>query len=379
MPATTLGASIGSRHVAILAAALVVLLAIVAWASPAPDRVTDRDIYEAAAARIIVPDCTDLHCFRVLVPWLLGRLPGSSDLRWKAYAVVCNAAAAIGVALLCPLFGLGGRASILAAVLSAFGFGSLYTLHDPFTSDPLMFALGPALLLMLLTDRVAVACAIATVGVLAKEFAAAPLYLVAGYHAIERRFVPALRAVVAGNLAFIVWVAFTLALMLRFNYGWGGTDSANLATGAGIGPWLQRQSARGVAAAMFNEFGALYVLAPVGLWLGPRELRRLALVAAPLAAVFAYVQQPDRALWNFHFLVVPPAALVLSRVPTALAWAIAVLFAIGNLRVGAQLPTSEISRVAIALSLVLALVSVALALRRPTASGPALTPNRALA
>jgi len=361
------------------AAAIAAALAIVAWVSPAPDRVTDRDVYEATAARMIVPDCTDLHCFRVLVPWVLGRLPGSSDLRWKAYAVVCNTAAAIGVAALCPLFGLGRRGSALAAVLSAFGFGSLYTLHDAYTSDPLMFALGPVITLALLTDRVAAATIAGTIGVLAKEFAAAPLYLVAGWHALGRRFVPALRALAGGNLAFIVWVAFTLTLMLKFNYAWGGTDSANIATGAGIGPWLQRQSLRGVAAAMFNEFGALYVLAPVGLWIGSRELRRLALVAVPIAAVFAYVQQPDRALWNFHFLVVPLAALVLERVPAALAWATAGLFAVGNLRVGAQLPIGEISRIAIVLSVALALVGAAMALRRPAADRPALTPTGALA
>ena len=37
---------------------------------------------------------------------------------------------------------------------------------------------------------------------------------------------------------------------------------------------------------MFNEFGALYVLAPVGFLLAPRRLRRLALVSLPIAALF---------------------------------------------------------------------------------------------
>ena len=44
-------------------------------------------------------------------------------------------------------------------------------------------------------------------------------------------------------------------------------------------------------------------------------MRRLAVVSLPIAALFGYVQQPDRALWNFHYLVTPFAALVLERVP----------------------------------------------------------------
>jgi len=117
----------------------------------------------------------------------------------------------------------------------------------------------------------------------------------------------------------------------------------------------------------------LYILAPIGVILASHDVRRLAIVTLPIAAVFAYVQQPDRALWNFHFLVVPIAALVLERVPAALAWTTVALFAIGNLRVGAQLPTAALSRLAIAGSLALAIVAAAIALRRPLERQPALT------
>src|SRR5437764_2044809 len=83
-----------------------IVLGVIAWLSPLPDRVTDRDIYEATAQQRIVPDCTDIHCFRVLVAWTLGPLPGSSLTKWKTYAVVCNAAAAVALFQLCLTFGL---------------------------------------------------------------------------------------------------------------------------------------------------------------------------------------------------------------------------------------------------------------------------------
>jgi hypothetical protein len=336
------------------------VLALIAWASPAPNRVTDRNLYEGAAEQVIVPDCSDLQCFRVLVPWVLGRLPGASTVRWKAYAAAANAAGAAAVFALCLTLGLSRRGAIIASALSAFGFGSLYTLHDPFTSDPLMYAIGPFATNALLTGRLAAAAAVGIVGVMAKEFAAAPLYIFAAYSALQRRWLAALGAFAAGNAAFLTWAVLTIVLMLRFHYtyGWNGNGSADFAHGAALALWLRFQSARGIAFAMFNEFTALYVLAPAGLLLAPPALRRLVAVSLPVAAVFCYIQQPDRALWNFHYLVVPLAALVLERSSTALAWAVVALFAIGNLRVGAQLPLAGVARVAIPASLVLAVAAV---------------------
>jgi hypothetical protein len=362
---------------AALFATLVGALALIAWVSPSPNRVTDRAVYEATAADVIVVDCSDLQCFRILVPWVLGRLPGPSEVRWKAYAVVSNAAAAVGVWVLCATFGSSRRACLFASTISAFGFGSLYTLHDPYTSDPLMYAIGPLITDCLLKERLGIAAFLSVVGVLAKEFAAAPAYALVLYHATARQWQPALRALLVGNAGFLTWAVLTITLMLRFNYGWGwnGVGSANLTGGAALALWAGKQSMRGIAFAMFNEFGALYVLAPAGFLLASRPMRRLAIVSLPLAALFGYVQQPDRALWNFHYLVAPLAALVLERTPAGLAWATVALFAIGNLRVGAQLPIAAAGRVALAGSVLLAVLSTVSALRtRSPSLGPVL-PN----
>ena len=343
-------------------ALLALCLGAIAFFSPRPDRVTDRDVYEASARYRIVPDCTDLHCFRLLVPWTLGLLPGSSDLRWKSYAVLCNAAAAVWLHSLCLTLGLTRRTARFASIVTAFGFGSLYTLHDPFTADPLMFALGPLLMDLMLRGRIAVAGVIGSIGVLGKEFAAAPLFIFTAWAAIERRWAGAARALAAANAAFIVWIAVQLTLMLRYNYGYGDSTSTQLMSGGLIVHWFAKMSLRGVLSAMFNEFGALYVLAPIGFLLVPASVRRLVFVALPAAALFSYVQQPDRALWNFHFLIVPLGAVVLDRAPALLAWATTGAFAFANLRVGAQL-TLPAARFALALSVLLAIAAGVLALR----------------
>jgi hypothetical protein len=344
-------------------AALVIALGLVAWMSPAPDRVTDRQVYENTAASVVVSDCTDLHCFRVLVAWVLGRLPGPSQLRWRSYAVICNAAAAVAVLQLCLTFGMTSRAAWLASIMSALGFGSLYTLHDAFTSDPLMYLLGPLVTNELLRRRLAIAGTISAVGVFAKEFAAAPLFLFAVFEASQRRWPEAVRTFAVANGVFIIWAVFHLTMIIKFNYGYGGTTSTRFLSGGGIGPWLQEQSVRSILSAMFNEFGALYLLAPAGFLLAPPALRRLTVVALPVAVVFCYVQQPDRALWNFHFLVSPLAAVALEQAATSIAAITVALFALANLRVGAQLTIVPAARFALAASVVFAAAVIALAFR----------------
>src|SRR5262249_53359619 len=150
------------------------------------------------------------------------------------------------------------------------------------------------------------------------EFAGAPLYIVAAYQAVERRWALALRTLAGANVAFLVWLLLTLTLMLRFNYSYSGSASTDLAGGGNLVGWLSRQSARGIVSAMFIEFGAFWLLAPVGFFLAPRVLRLLFLVSLPVAALFGYVQQPDRALWNFHYLIVPMGATVVEAAPAAL-------------------------------------------------------------
>ena len=334
--------------------AFVATLAVIAYLSPEPDRVTDRPAYEATAQQFVVPDCADLHCFRVLMPWLLGSVPGPSLAKWKIYAVLANATAAILVLALSLAWALPARAAVMAATMSAFGFGALYTLHDVFTSDPLMFALGPALVLLLLRERFAIAAAVASVGVLAKEFAAAPVYVFSAASMVQRRFPAAWRSLAAANCALIVWLLLQFTLMLRFNYGYGDNPSTHLTSGGYLAKWLSEQSPRGAAIAMFNEFGVLWLLAPIGLVFATPAIRAFAFASVPVALVFGYVQQPDRALWNLHFVVTPLASLVLYRLPAIAAWATIAFFAIANLRVGAQLMFVPAARGALAASIVMA-------------------------
>ncbi len=137
----------------------------------------DRDIYQTIGRQLIVLDCHDVHCYRLLPAPFIEPLPGPSMLKWKIYAVLANAAAAIALGRLCLVLGLSARAAVFATWIAALGFGPMQSVLDPYTSDPVMYLLAPLMMADLLAGRIARAGLMGSLGVLAKEFAAAPFWI----------------------------------------------------------------------------------------------------------------------------------------------------------------------------------------------------------
>src|SRR5205807_10615566 len=116
---------------------------------------------------------------------------------------------------------------------------------------------------------------------------------------------------------------------------------------------------------------ATFLLIPVGSFFATWQLRQLTLAAVPALVALAYVQQPYRALWNFHFLAVPLAVLVLESLPDILAWVFIAAYALANLRFGAQLAFVPSARFPVALSVALALAAIGWKIaRRARDDGP---------
>jgi len=157
-------------------AAAASLAAIALVASHA--RLPDSYWYTSMAEKPIIPGCSSIACFRVLVSWVMWLFPGV-ELKWRMYAVIFNALAALAVFDLSLRLGLSRRAGLIAMALSTFGFGSLWTLFDPFNSDSLIFFLSPLLTRWLVEGRAALVFVVTSVGVLAKEFVVAPLAIYA--------------------------------------------------------------------------------------------------------------------------------------------------------------------------------------------------------
>jgi len=297
-----------------VAVALALILGTLAFGL-APDYITDRDTYEQVGRQLIIPDCSNLHCTRVLVAWVIEQLPGDSLLKWKTYAVLGNLLAAWGIFWLSRRFGLDPTASRAAAVLSALGPGAQLTALDPHTSDPLIYGVAPWLVLLLLDGRFAIVTAGAVVGVWAKEFAAAPLWIFAAYGVLQRRTDLLVKSAAGATLASATWMGLQLWFILGYNYSYGGNSSARVLEGGYLLTWIEGIGPLRAIGAMVLHFGPLAWLAVAGFRRSSRELKLLALASVPALSMFVYVQQPDRAIWNFQFVLLPLAAVMFQGTP----------------------------------------------------------------
>jgi hypothetical protein len=353
---------------------ILAVLGLVAWLAPPPSP-TDQGMMERVGQGVIVPGCADLNCFRILVPAAVETFPGPSLPRWRAYAVVANAGAAIAAGRLAVALGLTPAASMLTMWLSAVGAGSFSTIYHPYNADPLVLFFAPVITLLLLQRRTATAGMLSTVGIFAKEFAAAPLYIAAAASALKREWPLFRRHALLAAAVTAVWASLQLVLMTAFGYSYNNNPSSRPLEGGYLMFWLQHVGPVTAALGLFGTFGALNLLIPFGWRLAAPDLRALSLGAIPALLAFMYVATPERALWNFFFLAVPLAAIVLAALPATLSWLFVACYGAANLRIGGQLPNVPASRYAIALTLLIGAVAVVRALRAPVAAAsvPAMT------
>lgn len=326
------GADLGQRCPwALLTLGLLLSLGTLAVLAPAPAYETDRDIYQQIGRTVILPDCSSLHCTRILIAPLLERLPMASLSAWKTYAVAANTIGALGVTALCLAFGLGPVLSVLASAMVALGRGAQLTVFDPYTSDPFIYALVPWMTWLLLHGRVARAGVLGTVGVFAKEFAAGPLWIVAVFGLITGRRDLGTRASFAAFCATTTWLLFQLWAALHHNYSFGGNPSSRLLAGGYLVTWVRALGPLRAAESLVLHLGPIAFLAAVGLGRAPGWLKQLAIASGPAMLALCYVQQPDRAMWNFAWLLVPLAVTALDRQPPWLVAGWLLTYGVSNL------------------------------------------------
>jgi hypothetical protein len=323
-------------------------------------------VYQKIGRQLFVLDCHDIHCYRLLPAPLIEYLPGPSLVKWRAYAVLTNAAAAIALGRLCLVLGLSSRAAGFATWIAGLGFGPMQSVFDPYTSDPVMYLLAPLMMADLMADRLGRPTLVGSLGVLSKEFAAAPLWIYALLSALRKQWDTASTAALGALTATLVWFALQTGLMTLYNYSYGNNPSVNLLTGAYFAVWTDALGWPRAIASLFMAFGPLFVLLPFGFTRADRRLRLLAVASLPALAAFLYVQQPDRALWNFHFVVIPIAMLALDALPDTLIWPFVIAFGIANLRLGDSQPAavSWVRGIMLVASVALAGMAAASTLRR---------------
>ena len=182
--------------------------------------------------------------------------------------------------------------------------------------------------------------------------------------ALQRRWAAAVRLLLGAMTVTLVWFALQTWLIAMYHYTLGRSASIPLERGGFLSRWAGALAPRLVILSLLAEFGALWLLFPIGLARASRTLRLIALAALPVGAVLINVQQPDRALWNFHFVVIPASVLVLEAAPDWVCWTFVATFGAANLRLGAQLPYVPSGRILLVISLVPASLALVANARR---------------
>lgn len=314
-----------------------ILAVAVQFLAPAQPVRSDRQEYEYVGAHALEPDCGwSVYCYRVLVPVLLEQIPVDPETRWRGYQWAANTVAGSLVAV--TTAGLVSSSSwpapFLAAIMVQTSFGFAFTALDPYSAEPMLFVFAAGIAWLWFSNRPGAALVAGVIGVFAKETVvlvsgAAGLAALLGRRANWHWWVGQ-AGLVAATLLTFHWVMDTY-------FGWGITSNA--AARFSEGSWLALWWAGnpGVfrkAFLLFAPFAFVWLFAVAGYRLARVDLRHLALGAVMPFLALNYVQNPERALANTFFVVVPLAAIALSRVPLAVALGAVITNAALTARIG---------------------------------------------
>lgn len=324
------------KHIGLVLLLLNAVLATMMRAgAPLQPARSDLVEYDYAAKHPLQPGCPhDVYCYRVLVPYVLEQLPGSTEFRWRTLAQVSNTAAGSIVGLMTASLTPGWAAPILASLIVQTSFGFAMTAYDPYSPDPFVFLVAAVIAWLWLLDRPIVALLVACVGVFGKETVAVMAAVAACAAVVERR---------SNWRWWIVQAAVPLALVLGFHWvmdtfvGWSieRNQASKFLEGGWIAVWLANMdSPWRIALLLFIPFGFAWIYAVAGFRDAPRPLRHLALGTLLPVLALNYVQNPERALGNAFIVIAPLAAIFLGRVPVPLAFAAAIANGLLTAKVG---------------------------------------------
>jgi hypothetical protein len=319
-----------------------VLATAIAGIAPRQPVLSDRNDYEYNSKRWLYAYCSSsIFCYRILVPVLLEFVPMESGPRWRAYQLLSHTATGAIVAMTVATI----ASPLMTSVVLQSSYAFAYTAYDPYSADPFVFLVAALTLYLWLLDRTFAMALMVSIGVFAKETVA----LIATVPAIAVMLVERSKRWRWWMPAVVAW-----SVLLSFHWymdtygGWTvrQSESSNLAGGAWLIKWWQgNPSLVSKSMLLFAPFGFGWVFAVLGYRSATPAMRALALGAVFPIAALAYVQTPERALSNAFFVVVPLAAVFLSRVPIAAAWAAAITNGLVTAKIGtstALLPSSSI-------------------------------------
>lgn len=293
--------------------------------APAQPRLSDRQEYEYVGEHGLAANCPmSVYCYRVLVPSILAQVPLPPEVRWRGYQLTANTLAGTIIATTASGLPGGWATTATAGILTQTSFGFAFTAYDPYTADPLVFVILAAIAFWWFANRPGASLAAGVAGVFAKETVVL-MSAATALAAIRRRDRPRWQAWVAQAIVVgVVLLAFHWVMDTYFGWSMTRNPAAQFSKGSWLALWWSNNPGllrKGFF--LFAPFGFAWLYAAAGFRTAPARLRELTLGTVLPFLALNYVQNPERALSNTFFVVVPLATLALSRVPVGVGLAAA--------------------------------------------------------
>ncbi len=340
-------------------------------AAPVEPFLSNQSDYQYVGEHGLAPNCPkQTYCYRVLIPALVEHIPLALPIRWRVYQVVANTAAGVLIAVATVISLRQASAAIVASVMVQTSFGFAYTAYDPYTADPAVFLASSIILLSWLVNRPRAAGIVTVICVFVKEsvafIGAAPAIASLIWPRRDQWRLWTLQAVIAWT------ILLTFHLLMDHLFGWSlGTDPSYvyLVQGAQLRLWLSEQGPSLAAFYIFAPFGFAWLYALLGYCSAPKELRSLGLGSVLPFLILIYLQQPERALENGAFVIVPLAVAFLSRLPLSISLIAALTNGLFTAKVGSSTAWLPSAALLLAIAAIPAIYAV-VAHYRDLAMGP---------
>lgn len=344
----------------------------------------ERYRYYAMSLFFPLPGCPSFHCFRILPPLLTSLLPFEVVDSFIVTGFVFQVLAGVMVWLIAEHLHQSRRVALYAVAWYWVTWAPIQSFGDPLLiTDPIAAFWSLMALYLLLERRYVLALIVLVSGAAVKESVLLVPLIYAAYAFLSndpaRRKPIWLTALIAAPI--IAWLLLRMALSSWFGYV-AYEDESYVRQTYFFGLWLPNltlfpKNLLIAALYIFGACGAAWILGPLGLRHANRRQWALTMASLPAMAFLALYQVPDRALASFPYATLVPAALVLSRLPSALSIALLVASAAFSIRMNTAV--SWLPRMPIALALIAALTITAVWLdlrrrSRPAAAGTDLRP-----
>lgn len=305
----------------------------------------ERYVYYEMNLFFPLPHCPSFHCFRFVPALMTTLVPLPPSTAFVVTGFVAEVLAGVMLWLLVERLRGSRRMAALACGWFWAVWGPAFIFREPLLiADPLQVLWSLTALFLLIENRYVVALPLLIAGAAVKESVLLVPMIYAAYLVLAGEDLRGKRvwSLVLMAAPLIAWRMFRAYLIGTFGYVPPG-DAQYVTRPYTLGLWFQSlgEWPRNVWIAslyVVAACGAAWVFGVLGLRHADRRQRALTLASLPPMIFLALYQEPHRAIANFPWALLIPAAIYVAPLPLPLTCAILLVNAAFSIRMSAAVP-----------------------------------------